>query len=97
MRALHTCQASHRGLLCHNMNSVFFHGILLTYLFATLLLWFHLGLRQPQLFWVANGLLGVGCGLPEGHVAGTEQVAIAALEKFSSDDPFLGHYQLQCA
>ena len=63
MRALHTCQASHRGLLCHNMNSVFFHGILLTYLFATLLLWFHLGLRQPQLFWVANGLLGVGCGL----------------------------------
>lgn len=45
------------------MNSILFHVILLTYLFATLLCWFHLGLRQRWLSHAANGLTGVGFGL----------------------------------
>ncbi len=52
------------------MNSVLFHIILLAYLFATLLLWFYLGLRHRQLFHIANGLVAVGFGL--------QTIAIAA-------------------
>jgi ABC-type transport system involved in cytochrome c biogenesis permease subunit len=45
------------------MNSILFHVILLTYLFATLLCWFHLGLRQRWLMQVAHGLIGAGFAL----------------------------------
>jgi ABC-type transport system involved in cytochrome c biogenesis permease subunit len=45
------------------MNSVLFHIILLTYLFATLLCWLQLGMRQRRLLQAANGLLSIGCGL----------------------------------
>jgi ABC-type uncharacterized transport system permease subunit len=42
------------------MNSFLFHVILLAYLGATLLCWFHLALRQRPCLQVANGLLSLG-------------------------------------
>ena len=42
------------------MKSVLFHGILLTYLFASLVFWLYLGLRRRWLFQVAHGLLWGG-------------------------------------
>ena len=45
------------------MNSILFHGILLAYLFATLGFWGYFGIRQPWLFRLANGLVGVGLAL----------------------------------
>ncbi|MGQ4807912.1 Cytochrome c biogenesis protein CcsA [Candidatus Entotheonellaceae bacterium PAL068K] len=45
------------------MNSIFFHSVLLAYLFASLGFWLFLGLRQPGLLVVAHGLLGGGFSL----------------------------------
>jgi cytochrome c-type biogenesis protein CcsB len=42
---------------------MFFHSILLAYLFASLAFWLALGLRQHWLLRVAHGFLGVGWGL----------------------------------
>lgn len=42
------------------MKSVLFHGILLAYLFASLVFWLSLGLRRRWLFQVAHGLLWGG-------------------------------------
>ena len=48
------------------MNSIIFHSILLTYLFATLGFWLFVGSRQRWLFRGAQGLLGCGFILQTG-------------------------------
>jgi cytochrome c-type biogenesis protein CcsB len=48
------------------LTNVLFHLILLAYLFASLLFWLHLSLRQHWLLQVACALLGSGFGLQTG-------------------------------
>ena len=55
-----------RGAHHSMLSNVLFHLILLAYLFASLLFWLHLSLRQHWLLQVACILLGSGFGLQTG-------------------------------